>query len=439
MPSNELGPYTPGGIVPSRIYGLGRSVARLYEQRRRNSGPQYAQSSLQRKLGSGFKPAAARRLSFGPAMPINAGATNVIQRAVIKQRSGKRVKRKSVNYLYRLQKAITSTCVLRWNAMSEYDTNGFLKIGYNRTTPATGPGDYQYPVYIFDLTSCRMNVLGSALTANPMYRLTSDTVGNGNFTWTVVSGQPPAGGGSAAGWQMEQGRGSDVVANTPTFGLNSMLAWSDIRLAMYGATNQTTRFTVSFIQFVDETYHPNADKKDPAVPAALDSTVNDQQGRFNAAMVEFVKPLVYHPLHTAGNAKNVFRVLESRTFSVQPDTQTNEAKASPNVCYKLFKRMNRICKWQWQTSDKKATTTSTEHKIVPDAAGGLDTSPDYNQFFGGTKKPFVHPNARVYMMITAQAYTRTGIGPDGSTVEATAANQPSIDVQVRNKWLYDAN
>ena len=113
MPSDALGPYTPGGIVPSRIYGLGRSVARLYEQRRLNTGPQYAQSSLQRKLGSGFKSAAARRISFSAAMPVNAGATNVIQRAVIKQRSGKRVRRKSVNYLYRLQKAVSTDCIQR--------------------------------------------------------------------------------------------------------------------------------------------------------------------------------------------------------------------------------------------------------------------------------------------------------------------------------------
>lgn len=387
-----------------------------------------------------------RRLSFGEAgpsklaaMPINAGATNVIQRAVIKQRSGKRVKRKSLNYLYRLQKAITSSCVLRWNAMSEYDTNGFLKIGYNRTTAGTLAGDYEYPVYIFDITSCRMSVPGgTVIAAAPMYRLTSDTVGSGNFGWTNVTGQNPTGAATANAWQTERNRGSNAVDNAPTFGLNSMLAWSDIRLAMYGATNQTTRFTVSFIQFVDECYHPNASREDPAVPATLNNATNDQQGRFNAAMVEFVKPLVYHPLHVAGNASDVFRVLESRTFSVQPDTQTNEAKASPNVCYKLFKRMNRICKWAWQTSSKIAATGTTEHKIVPEVAGGLDTSPDYNQFLGGTKKPYVHPNARVYMMITAQAYTRTGIGADGSAVAANATNQPTFDIQVRNKWLYDS-
>lgn len=371
-------------------------------------------------------------------MPVTAGATNVIQRAVIKQKSGKRVRRKSVNYLFRLSKASTSTAILRFQNMTPYDTNGGLPAGYDCYGGATGARAYAYPVFIFDITSARFNANGVALGAEPMYRLLSGITGD--FEWSAVGGQAPDGSTITNEWRSDTGRGADSLINSPSFGNTSMLAWSDIRLALYGATNQTTRFNVSFIQFVDEVFQPRAARANPAVPATLNADVQDQQGRFNAAMEELVKPLVFHPMHAGGNAQGVYRVLSSRSFSVQPDTQTNEGKASPNVCYKLFKRMNRICKWNWQTSDKRATTavTSTEHKINPEANGGLDTAPDFNQFFGGTKKPYVHPNARVYMMITAQAYTRTGIQPDGSNVAISPVNTPSMDILVRNKWLYDA-
>lgn len=434
MPSYELGPYTPGGIVPSRIYGLGRSVARLYEQRRLNSGPRFAQSGIDRKLGSGFKPVAARRLSFGPAMPVTAGATNVIQRAVVKQRSGKRVKRKSLNYLYKLQKAAQSVCILRWQAMTPYDNDGALECGYRRNS---SPYLMNYPVYIFDLTSCKLNAQGTPLAAKPMYRLISDSTGA--FNWDPVNGLEPNGTTATEEWIAEAGRGNSAVNNTPNMGLNSMLSWSDIRLTLYGATKQSTRFNVSFIQFTDEVYHPNAFRQAPTPGATTTPLATDVQGRFNAAMEELVKPLVFHPMHSAGNATNVFRILQNRSFVVQPDTQTNEAKAAPNVCLKHFKRMNRICKWNWETSDSKVTSTSTEVKLDPAAAPGLDSNAAFNQFFGGQKKPYVHPNARVYMMITAQAYIRSGIQPDGTTnVATTIENTPRFDIMVRNKWIYDA-
>lgn len=386
-------------------------------------------------------------VSGGPstqAYPVAAGAVNVIQRRSVRRRTGKRVNRKSVEYLYRLQKAVTSTVIQRWQAMSEYDKNGFLPIGYQRITSGTGGGEYNYPVYLFDITSCRMLANATALVANPMYRLTSDLSDTGSFIWTVVAGQD-AGGGGVFGWQTESGRGADDIRNAPSFGPSTMLAWSDIRLAMYGATGQSTRFTVQFIQFIDECYHPRAAREDGVIPTTLNSDTNDQRGRFNAAMQELVKPLVYHPLHVAGNAQNVYRVLSSKSYMIGADTTTNEAIASPNVLYKEFKRMNRICKWNWQTTDQKATTTSTEHKIGTEFIAGLDSISDYNQFFGGTKKPYVHPNARVYMLIYAQAYTRTGVqNPVGdppvqpADVAISSVNTPSFDVIVRNKWLYDA-
>lgn len=406
---------------------------------------------------------------------VAAGATNVIQRGYKTLKSGRRPKR-NARYALKLIESTQSSAIQRYQRIGAYegfnstfDGAGALSCDHRQITIARTIGGAPfsetanaYPVHLFDLTSGNFYTPGSPsgsgvqfsvgryVFAPCQWRLIAYQSGTpsgtaGDFYWYPETGQNAVGGtiDASAHWNTERNNAS-VVTNTsagvaservyPFFSDKCIYNWADIRMALYGAKTQTTKFTVSLVQITDRAYDPTnqstdrADPSAPTVPINLDSKFytgqrsRQEQANFNAAMHELVQPLIFHPMHSAGATKiKVFKTLMKRTFNIGPDTSVNEDDGQPNVLVKFFKNLNRVVNYAWND-----TPTITNDLVLD--------SPTFNQYTVTQVKGFAHPRAKLYLMVTAQAFTETG-GDSGRIPSADVT--PGFDMVIRRKVTYD--
>ena len=237
---------------------------------------------------------------------VDAGATNVVQRGYSRFRSGRKPKRNAKLAL----KFITSTqssCIQRYQRIGQYESFSNNVIPYRSGTTPLGSLDFShverpitrvigtvtnveqakfYPVHIFDLTSCNFITpglpnaspeVGAGITAGRycyapcQWRLVAYQSGvpagtAGDFYWVPENGMNASGAAVNPGahWQTERNLNSVVVRSSanplvhtdPFFTDKCYADWADIRLTLYGARKQTTRFTVSVVQMTDRIYDP---------------------------------------------------------------------------------------------------------------------------------------------------------------------------------------
>lgn len=387
-----------------------------------------------------------------------AGPTNYVQRRNVSTGRRSRRPKANVRQAHKLLAATTTSCIMRWQRLINYEKyrpaqdlpatvtpeNQFnLPIDHAHWTNAAGSHEFTvYPVYLFDVNSINMvDPNTTTKSATPMYRLYIQETGTnaGQLQWVAITGQDPTGVAGGTSWHAEDIRGADSSIGLPAPGYKSILSWSDVRLALYGATDTTTKFQVSWVQFKDSTYNPET-------PIALLDA--DAKARRNTNYYNLLKSLIFHPMDhaTSDTRKEWITVLGSKTFVVGPTTASVDTSPTTqsNCVYRCFKRFNRMCSWRW---DLKDTTGGSAVKISPEA-DQLD-APRYQQMTGADCSPYAHPKARVYLMITAQSFKRNDVTLNtagdlgGSSPNYTVASgynigsTPTFDIMVRNKWLYD--
>lgn len=393
-----------------------------------------------------------RRLSFsdggGPSkMPVGrmgqfaAGATNVVQRGYKKLRSGRKPK-KNARLALKFIKASQAESIVRYQRIGNYeqfpsvativDGPGSLPIGHFPLVLG-GVGNQEtfdlMPVHLFDLTSMRyIDSDGTTLETPCQFQLckftsATGTVPNGPigaYYWKSWNGQIYNGTSTGVNghWAVERNAFNNTGDFTPVAGGHQYLEWADIRLALFGARAQTTKFTVSLVQFNDRSYDPLVERNQTTPVANMRSP--EEQQNYDAAWDEFVQPLIYHPMHSAGASKlQLFKTLFKRSYVIGPDTETNLDQAQPNMCMKLFKRLNRMLNYNWDDRAQARTGEQLDNAV-------------YNIFSATQNKATVHPRAKVFLMVTAQAYTRlTG------TNSINSSNTPTFDIVIRKKHVYD--
>lgn len=445
-------PYTPGQV--GRRIGVGAAIGSAIQgynhfrtaYQRGREALESVRSAVRelpsgrnpsRRLG-GHNPRAVRRLDFGMANVKRqgvfvAGATNVVQRSFQKLKSGKKLSKKK--QLSKLVKASTADTILRYQRIGAYegftastDGPGSLELCHKQLVLGTTTY-FTMPVQLFDLTSMRytyddgVSNIGSPCQYQLVRYQSGAPLGPaGDYEWKSYNGQSAENGSVAPAdhWVVERNAFSGPAGGGRVqMGGRCYLDWADIRLVLYGARAQTTRFTVSLVQITDPSFDPDIVRRQTA--AVPDSRTAEQQDRMNSALDEMCQPLIFHPLHSAGATKNtVFKTMFQKNYVIGPDSFTNENQNQPNVLVHFFKRLNRLCNYQWQDTTKQ----------VGDA--NFDTA-SFNSYIVGGNKSKLHPMARVYLMVTAQAYTR--MFPEGP--QPSADNSPCCDVIIRKKVLYD--
>lgn len=235
--------------------------------------------------------------------------------------------------------------------------------GTNRllnTSTTTTTGTFIAPCHLWELTSAP-NVINGVVT-------------NPNVQWELTFTNPTSTG--TVGWNNSSplfvANADNVSTSFNTYPMgNDTLDWIKAKLLFYCPTTIPCRIQIDLVQLKDTRLLPDAANNSAFATAFWQS---------------MVKRFAYSPMES-GNTKyqKYLTVLHSQQFIMHPKESTENV----NTTYKevqIFKRMNRRCTYDWQDQD---TMTMLGQETQQNAPALLSTQ--------------VHPRARIFLMIRAQA------------------------------------
>lgn len=408
-----------------------------------------------------------KRRASGSNVTVDAGATNVVQRSYHRSKSGKRPKQ-NAKLALRLLKSTQSYAVLRFQRLSNYEGtyDASVDIGRisadnqlltkNRPMPLihgriADTTIYTMPVQMFDLTSISSSPENAfSSDAACAYTLFYDNA-TGNYFWRNPYCKGPKDQADNYSqthhWWTERSPSGTTVASRPQITKSAFCTWVDLRMILYGATAETTRFTVMTCQIKDQFYDPNQ---------YLNSTEKtgvegERQSTHNQFWNTLLKTRVYNPIASAGvKTEGLFKILSTKTYVVGPDTTSNLDVHQPNVICKKFINMNRVQKFDWFKTDKPINAQPTAPNVI-DTNNELDDD-DYNQYMLNATKSNLHPKARVFLLVYADCFNEASypaavVAGDGDLqgtfytglpggVNPGSLN-PCMDIVIRKKLIYD--
>lgn len=257
------------------------------------------------------------------------------------------------------------------------------------------------PCVVFDLTSVTNTINGSIVSYPPCHQLYKRPV-SGDIKWLALPGIDSTG-ATNGNWTVEYSPNVRTVGSSYP-GDQSILKWASAEFELWGCQQKSTKYTVELCQFHED-----------VVPDLINASGTGSYEEFWDSMI---KPYAFSPLaHTKSgfNAKK-YKVWKRYNIMIDP-TSTTESDPSPHCkVLKLFYRLNRYCKYDWEFANANGVTI-----------GELQTN--NHQLEDAENKNTVHPNARLFLMIRATnfVYKSTAIEPTTLTV----ADTPSISWKIR--------
>lgn len=256
-------------------------------------------------------------------------------------------------------------------------------IGLLNVSPTTTTGPFQVPMNLWELTSSP-NVINGTITY-PAIR------------WEPVFSSPLA--SATLSWTNDGSLSIENTDNPVTYSTNmpsgsSHLNWIKAKMLFYAPTTLPCRFQIDIVQFKDTRLVPGA-------------TATDFSRSFYQAMV---KRFAYSPLED-GDTKyqKYLKVLYTQSFILNPK-ETTESVNTILRQVDIFLRLNRRCTYDWEDTD-----------------GMNMISLDNQVNIGANNKTQVHPRARIFMIVRAQAQNGTAfsqtIHPSYELVLKTAHSQ----------------
>jgi len=231
------------------------------------------------------------------------------------------------------------------------------------------------PIHLYDMTSVK-NVVNNVTTlpqTGYYLQYTNETTSaSGVWQPFIVNKQLDT---------EYSGNTATLVQNYPN--ANSTLRWGQAKMIFYAPTTIPSKINVSIIQFIDQDLSP-------ANETLIASTLNTKATAWYQA---YLKSKMFSPIETrqAGGIKGI-KVLHSETFIMNPKEST-EATSTHYKQLDIFKWFNRKCNYAWNQS----LQTSDQSPV-----------PAVNQ---GQNSTTVHPRARVWLLIQAQAGLATATIP----------------------------
>lgn len=250
---------------------------------------------------------------------------------------------------------------------------------------ATGP--FHIPLHVWELTSAPNVVNGTATYPVIFSRpVLSDPTSSATLSWSSLNSSV----GVTSG-QLAVETSDAATTNSSTFPLgSSTLEWVQAKMMFYAPLQTPCRYQIDIVQIKDTRLIPGE--------------TNQFATAFYQAMA---KRFVSTPLEP-GNAKyqKYLKVLKTMTFILNP----KESTESVNTIFRevnLFLRLNRRCTYDWGENDLMNMLTQ-----------------DVQTNTGQNIQTQVHPRARIFMIIRAQARNSTAFSTN---------LMPSYDVVVRAK------
>lgn len=258
-------------------------------------------------------------------------------------------------------------------------------IGLLNVSPTTSTGPFQVPLNLWELTSSPNIVNGTitypAIRWAPVF---STPLSSATLSWTNDGTLSIENADNATSY----------VQNMPSG--SSHLNWVKAKMLFYAPTTVPCRFQIDIVQFKDTRLVPDAS-----------TGISDFARSFYQAMV---KRFAFSPLED-GDTKyqKYMKVLYTNSFILNP----KESTESVNTILRqvdIFLRLNRRCTYDWEDNDGMNVLTLD---------GQTNT--------GVNNKLQVHPRARIFMIIRAQAQNSTAysatVHPSYELVLKTAHSQ----------------
>jgi len=283
-------------------------------------------------------------------------------------------------------KKITANTIhntLRINQYSQFaGTSGANNLTCISPTTSTGP--MTLPCVLYDITSSPNMINGAAIVPSVRWIPTLSTpLDTGVITWA-----------NDTLWTQE-GADTNGSAYTSIYaGASETLDWVQAKMMFYAPLTVPCRFQIDIVQITDTRLIPQT------------GTVPD--GTFHTSFWQaMLKRFIYSPLETGDpKYKKYLKVLHTTSFILNPK-ETTDATNTVFRELNIFKRFNRTCKYDWQDQDKM-------NMLLNEGQINLD----------GAMSTYVHPRARIFVMVRAQARNGT----------AYSSNiHPSFDIMLRKR------
>lgn len=289
-------------------------------------------------------------------------------------------------------------------------------IGDNAVTSAV------LPMYVVQLNGTMMNSGSATVLRRATLHSTGriewvqqNGVGIESFNPTVLTNF----------WGVEYGQSGTEASTRTDYICND---WMDVRLNMYGAKENLTRYYIDLIQVADDW----AAVEDESELATLTGT---HAGRYQDAVYGFwqgmVRPCVANKIAGSIVANKYryqpYRVLRSWKYTVKPESTTEENNTANFVSANLFIRDGRVINYAWQ---KPGNVFDAARVGVATGMDDIIAAPNYvHSDYLSTYNPLnnPHPRARRYLVIRCDA-------PVSQSSAATGDNfTPSFDLLVRKR------
>lgn len=339
-----------------------------------------------------------------------------------RSRTGRRKSRNSV--LLKALQAQLLTRIDRFQGLTSIKANSAYSLSYVNTNP----NYYEFPFYLFDLTSLQGNLNGAnTVRARPMMRLCrSANVASGfpvNAYFWVSYGTNPV---NDKQWQIERLPYTATAANVPYE--KAMLNWADIRMVVQGAANWPSRVDMQLVRFTDDQRAPSAFYDDSSVnagnteldlyPPPTGSTATDEYSEYTKFWTAHTDNLINNPLVVRGQVQDSkgMVVLHSKTFLFNPTMTTETDTLGHQKVFKHFHNMDSIYSY------KIPITSAASDDIAVSLQADATRWPTYT----GQTVSHVYPNkqsSRLFLLVK-------GFTPGASGV---AADNPAFDLMIRRK------
>lgn len=395
------------GLVGSAAYAAGAGVAamaRLAKRLKSNAKRRRPKVTLRstrrkRRVRSKTRVRRGRKRNF---------ASTGLPWSVSGGTFGKRLR--TQRYINKLVKANKQTSVVTFKNVTSMDSPGGA-IPLNHFAD-TGVNNAWVPIDLYDITSFANLVDGTNINyAKPGWRVCFSGA-TGQPFFVNIYGRDADGSTASQLWRWEKGPGaSNGVANLPH--QKDLLKWVSCKLMLYGTNTQAVRYRVQLVQF----------KNNWLVPELQAPADVDQKADFINFWQNQMKRLLYNPIMNMTTRSSGMRVLKSWTVLIQPK-ETIDQTVAPNFHQlNLFFRLNRLQNYDWANDLYNTAAGIDDDTFVPETG--------YNQ-------EYVHPKARMFIMITATAPTgkqgAAALTPgytQGFGSYGTAADTPSYDINLR--------
>lgn len=289
------------------------------------------------------------------------------------------------------------------------------------------------PVCLFDLTCTRNNVAGTQYVPNVGYQLYRDTAA-GSLVWNHLRGQNITTGvaGTDKGTVTYQVFSAPrALANLDSPLDNGILDWVRCQFVFFGAKKTSHKIWVDVCQ-LDGELQPRAQSVNLGqLPSdALSATgvvmgcdeqtslIDGQQWWTNEC-----SRLMDSPFATYGSKvkKLRFKILSRKQLEFSPVSSYEEAGSA--LCHKqslnLYLKMGRKCDFAWRNDAQPGASILGDANIETDVEAGQHAC-------------YVHPNARVFLMVRSQVFNKVG---DDAAFTTDADVAPSFDIRITRKWL----